>query len=79
MSTPDFLIKSRVIEQDSGVQIRPFSKEIAESLCLINEKGAFISNLNPDGPAKAAGLLEGDVIVKFNYFEIPIKNYIKGN
>jgi len=53
-----------------GVQITPVSKEIAESLGLLNEKGAFITNLNPDGPSKAAGLQEGDVILKFNNTEI---------
>jgi serine protease Do len=53
-----------------GVQITPVSKEIAESLGLPNEKGAFISNINPSGPSKAAGLQEGDVILKFNNNEI---------
>ena len=53
-----------------GVQITPVSKEIAESLGLPNEKGAFISNLNPDGPAIEAGIQEGDVILEFNEIEI---------
>ena len=53
-----------------GVQITPVSKEIAESLGLLNEKGAFISNINPIGPSKKAGLQEGDVILKFNDIEI---------
>ena len=53
-----------------GVQITVVSPEIAESLGLLNEKGAFITNLNPDGPSKAAGLQEGDVILKFNNIEI---------
>ena len=35
-----------------------------------DEKGAFISNINPDGPSKVAGLQEGDVILKFNSNEI---------
>ncbi len=55
-----------------GVQITPVSKEIAESLGLLNEKGAFISNLDPEGPSNAAGLQEGDVILKFNNIEIII-------
>ena len=53
-----------------GVQITPVSKDIAESLGLLNEKGAFISNINPDGPSKKAGIQEGDVILKFNDSEI---------
>ena len=35
-----------------GVQITPVSKEIAESLGLPDEKGAFITNINQDGPSK---------------------------
>jgi len=60
----------RTIRGWLGVQITVVSEEIAESLGLLNEKGAFISNLNPDGPSKAAGLQEGDVILKFNNIEI---------
>ena len=53
-----------------GVQITPVSKEIAESLGLPNEKGAFITNINPNGPSKEAGIQEGDVILEFNDNEI---------
>lgn len=53
-----------------GVQITPVSKEIAESLELSNQNGAFISNINPKGPSQIAGIQEGDVILKFN--NIPI-------
>ena len=53
-----------------GVQITPVSKDIAESLGLPDEKGAFISNINPNGPSKKAGIQEGDVILKFNNSEI---------
>ena len=49
-----------------GVQITPVSKDIAESLGLLDEKGAFISSINPLGPSKEAGIQEGDVILKFN-------------
>ena len=53
-----------------GVQITVVSKEIAESLRLSDEKGAFVSNINPNGPSKKAGIEEGDVILKFNNTEI---------
>ena len=53
-----------------GVQITPVSKDIAESLGLSNQKGAFVSNINPDGPSKLAGIQEGDVILYFNEVEI---------
>ena len=35
-----------------------------------DQKGAFISNVNPNGPSKTAGLEPGDVILKFNNIEI---------
>ena len=53
-----------------GVQIQPVSKEFAESLGLKNEKGAFVSNVNPKGPSKEAGLEAGDIILRFNNIEI---------
>ena len=46
------------------------SKDFAESLGLENEKGAFVSNVNPKGPSKTAGIEAGDVILKFNDVEI---------
>ena len=49
-----------------GVQIQPVTKDFAESLGLSNEKGAFVSNVDPNGPSKKAGIEEGDVILKFN-------------
>ena len=53
-----------------GVQIQPVSKDFAESLGLENENGAFVSNVNPKGPSKTAGIEAGDVILKFNDIEI---------
>ena len=53
-----------------GVQIQPVSKDFAESLGLENEKGAFVSNVNPKGPSKTAGIEAGDVILRFNDIEI---------
>ena len=53
-----------------GVQIQPVSKDFAESLGLENEQGAFVSNVNPKGPSKIAGIEAGDVILKFNDIEI---------
>ncbi len=53
-----------------GVQIQPVSEDFAESLGLPNQKGAFVSNVDPNGPSKKAGLEAGDVILKFNNIEI---------
>jgi len=53
-----------------GVQIQPVSKDFAESLGLSDQKGAFVSNVNPEGPSKKAGIEAGDVILKFNNIDI---------
>ncbi len=53
-----------------GVQIQPVTSDFAESLGLPNQNGAFVSNVNPKGPSKDAGLEPGDVILKFNNQEI---------
>ncbi len=53
-----------------GIQIQPVTQDFAESLDLPNQNGAFVSNVNPKGPSKAAGLEPGDVILKFNDSEI---------
>ncbi len=53
-----------------GIQIQPVTKDFAESLGLSDQKGAFVSNVNPKGPSKDAGLEPGDVILKFNNEEI---------
>ncbi len=53
-----------------GVQIQPVTKDFAESLGLPDQKGAFVSNVDPNGPSKKAGLEEGDVILKFNNIDI---------
>ena len=49
-----------------GIQIQPVTLDFAESLGLSDQKGAFVSNVNPKGPSKEAGLEPGDVILKFN-------------
>jgi len=55
-----------------GIQIQPVTQDFAESLGLSDQKGAFVSNVDPKGPSKDAGLEPGDVILKFNN-EIIIK------
>ena len=45
-----------------GVQIQPVTKDIAESLGLAKTEGALVADPQADGPAKAAGIVAGDVI-----------------
>lgn len=53
-----------------GVQIQPVTADLADSLGLENAKGAIISDLTVGSPAKAAGLKQGDTILKVDGTEI---------
>jgi serine protease Do len=53
-----------------GVHIQNVDDTIAESLNLGQVHGALIAGTDDKGPAKAAGLKAGDVIVKFDGTEI---------
>ncbi len=49
-----------------GVQIQEVTEDIAQSLDLDEARGALIAGVEPDGPAKEAGLKTGDLILEFN-------------
>jgi serine protease Do len=49
-----------------GVRIQNVDDSIAESLGLGTARGALVAGIDDRGPAKPAGLLSGDVIVKFD-------------
>jgi serine protease Do len=53
-----------------GVRIQPVDDGIAESLGLGTARGALVAGVDEHGPAKPAGLMAGDVIVKFDGKEI---------
>ncbi len=48
-----------------GVRIQDVTEDIAESMGLVEAKGALVTDV-PDGPSKDAGILAGDVITMFN-------------
>jgi serine protease Do len=47
-----------------GVQIQPVTEEVASSLGLPDRNGVLVTEVLPDGPAAAAGLRDGDVILR---------------
>jgi serine protease Do len=53
-----------------GVRIQNVDETIAESLNLGTPRGALVAGTDDKGPAKAAGLQAGDVIVKFDGIEV---------
>ncbi|MBO0737436.1 MAG: DegQ family serine endoprotease [Alphaproteobacteria bacterium] len=53
-----------------GVRIQAVTDEIAESLGLDKAKGALIASVSENGPAQAAGLQAGDVVLSFDGREV---------
>jgi serine protease Do len=49
-----------------GVHIQTVTPEIADSLGLSEASGALVANVTEDGPAQAAGIEAGDVILRFD-------------
>ena len=55
-----------------GVQIQDVTRELAESFGMKRPHGALVAKVIPDGPAEAAGLEVGDIIIKFDDKEIEV-------
>ena len=49
-----------------GVRIQTVTDEIAESLGLDDTQGALVASVTEGGPAEDAGIMAGDVILRFN-------------
>jgi len=49
-----------------GVTVQDVNAALAESFGLDRARGALVSSVDDDGPAKKAGLLPGDIILKFD-------------
>ena len=52
-----------------GVRIQDVTDDVAEAMGLAKAEGALVTDV-PDGPAKDAGLLSGDVIQSFDGVEV---------
>jgi serine protease Do len=62
--------KGKVTRGWLGVYIQRLTPEAAENLGLSGRRGALVSDVTSGGPAQAAGIRSGDVIVAFNGKEI---------
>lgn len=62
--------KGRVDRGWLGVAIQDVDSDLAASLGMSKPVGALISQIDPKGPAAESGLRAGDVITKFNGYEI---------
>ncbi len=54
-----------------GVHIQTVTDELAEGLRLKDSKGALVASVTEGGPAEQAGILQGDVILKFDGRVVP--------
>src|SRR5262249_26316863 len=67
----------RVVRGYAGVAIQALTPELARAFGLSDTHGAVISGVDPDGPAAAAGLRRGDVIVSFRGHPIVSDNDVR--
>ena len=71
LKVQDQLLKNgRVTRGRLGVGIQDVNQALAESFGLKKPAGALVSSVEKDSPAARAGLLAGDVIVRYNDTEI---------
>jgi serine protease Do len=62
----DLVAHGKVTRGRIGVGIQGVNAALAESFGLDKARGALVSKVEPNSPAAAAGLKEGDVIVEFD-------------
>jgi serine protease Do len=62
--------KGKVVRGWIGVSVQEVTPDIAESFGLKRTKGALVGSVEPAGPAEAAGVRRGDVIVRFSGKEV---------
>ncbi|MBF0161655.1 MAG: DegQ family serine endoprotease [Magnetococcales bacterium] len=60
----------RVTRAWLGVRIQSVTHELAKALGLDKKQGALVASVEAGSPAQAAGILAGDVVVRFNGHEI---------
>jgi serine protease Do len=64
--TKELITKGKITRGYMGAVIQNVTPELADSMNMSGKKGALVAELAPGGPAQAAGLKPGDVIVELN-------------
>lgn len=59
------LKNGRVVRGYAGIAVQNLTTEMARAFDIGELRGAIVASLDPDGPAAAAGLERGDVVVSF--------------
>jgi Do/DeqQ family serine protease len=57
------LANGRVVRGYAGLALQPLTPDLARAFGLDDSRGAVVTSVDPSGPAAAAGLRRGDVIV----------------
>jgi serine protease Do len=60
-----------------GVTVQPMTADIARSLQLQDARGALVNDVQADGPAAAAGIRRGDVILAVNGVSVQSSNDLR--
>jgi serine protease Do len=63
---PQLKASGKVVRGWLGVYIQKVTPELAESLGLADSRGALVAKVLDNGPAQAAGVKRGDVIIAFD-------------
>ena len=73
----DLITKGYVVRSWLGVYIQAVDDKIAKELDLDKRDGALVGSIAPDSPALKAGIVEGDVIIRFNEKDIRDPSHLK--
>ena len=73
----DLITKGYVVRSWLGVYIQEVNDKIAKELDLDKRDGALVSSIVDESPAQKAGILEGDVIIRFGEKAIRNPSHLK--